>query len=83
MPSSRFRLWYEELKKNQDAAKDVFGSTREELVRFLGQPDDVGGTSRKYKTPSVYKYDDLEFFFEPWQAGYARFTVKIVKATVR
>ena len=41
------------------------GISREELVALLGEPDDVGGTSRKYRTPGVYKYDDVEFHFAP------------------
>jgi len=50
--------------------------TRERLVELLGDPDDVGGTSRKYKTPSVYKYGTMEYHFGPrkndtlWLIGY-------------
>jgi hypothetical protein len=28
---------------------------------MLGEPDDVGGTSRKYKHPAIWKYGDVEF----------------------
>jgi hypothetical protein len=45
------------------------GITREELINILGKPEDTGGTSRKYKTPSVYKYNDIQYFFEPWKSG--------------
>jgi hypothetical protein len=45
------------------------GMTREEVVEALGPPDDVGGTSRKYRTPSIYKYGDIELHFEPWKSG--------------
>jgi len=30
--------------------------SREEILDLLGTPDEIGGTSRKYKTPSVYSY---------------------------
>jgi hypothetical protein len=50
-------------------AKIRVGMSREEVVAALGQPDDVGGTSRKYKTPSIYKYGEIELFFEPWNVG--------------
>ena len=43
--------------------------SREEVIAALGPPDDVGGTSRKYKTPSIYKYGQIELFFEPSKTG--------------
>lgn len=43
--------------------------TRDELVKSLGEPDDKGGVSRKYPTPSVYKYGEIEFWFEPYKDG--------------
>ena len=43
--------------------------TREEVVAVLGPPDDVAGTSRKRKTPNIYKYGKIELYFEPWKAG--------------
>lgn len=39
------------------------GMTRKEIVGVLGEPDDVGGVTRKYKTPSIYKYGIYEFTF--------------------
>lgn len=45
------------------------GMTREEVVEALGPPDDVGGTSRKYPTPAIYKYGKIELHFEPWKRG--------------
>ena len=45
------------------------GMTREEVVAALGKPDDTGGTSRKYRTPSIYKYGDIELFFDSWKTG--------------
>ncbi len=39
------------------------GMTRSELRDLLGQPDQEGGTSRKYRTPCIYKYGDVQFVF--------------------
>lgn len=39
------------------------GMSREEIQQALGAPDATGGTSRKQRTPSIYKYGDLELFF--------------------
>lgn len=50
-------------------AKVKIGMTRDEVVNILGQPDDMGGTSRKYKTPCVYLYGTIELHFAPWKAG--------------
>ena len=40
------------------------GMNREEVKGFLGAPDDVGGTSRKYPEPSIWKYGDIELHFD-------------------
>ena len=48
------------------------GMTRDEIVAVLGPPDDKGCTSRKYRTPSIYKYGDIELHFEPWKTGRLR-----------
>lgn len=45
------------------------GMTRAEVIEALGPPDDVGGTSRKYRTPSIFKYGEIELHFEPWKDG--------------
>jgi hypothetical protein len=39
-------------------------ATRDELRRLLGEPDDVGGTSRKHPTPVIWKYGDIEYHFD-------------------
>jgi hypothetical protein len=45
------------------------GMTRYEVVKALGLPDNLGGTSRKYRTPSIYKCGAIELHFEPWKDG--------------
>lgn len=45
------------------------GMNRDEVVAVLGEPDAVGGSSRKYKTPGIYRYGEIEYHFLPWKAG--------------
>lgn len=45
--------------------QNLIGKTREEVIEIMGEPDHQGGTSRKYKTPSIYKYDKYEIHFGP------------------
>ncbi len=40
------------------------GSTRDELRYHFGEPDHVGGASRKQRVPSIWKYDEFEFHFD-------------------
>ena len=39
------------------------GMGRAQVESLLGTPDEVGGTSRKYRNPSIWKYGDVEFHF--------------------
>jgi hypothetical protein len=39
------------------------GFSRAQLQDLLGRPDDMGGTSRKHRTPAIWKYGDIEFHF--------------------
>ena len=43
------------------------GMTRDEVIEALGPPDDAGCTSRKYRTPAIFKYSEIELHFEPWK----------------
>jgi len=45
------------------------GITREELVEILGKPTDLSTGSRKYPTPSIYKYGEIEYHFQPYKNG--------------
>ncbi|MBW3624140.1 MAG: hypothetical protein KY468_12100 [Armatimonadetes bacterium] len=55
------------------------GLSKEEVVHMLGEPEEAGGTSRKYPRPSIYLYGTLELFFRQarpadlidvyWEAG--------------
>jgi hypothetical protein len=48
------------------------GMTRDGVVAALGLPDRFGGASRKYRTPSIYRYGRIEIHFEPRKAGTLR-----------
>lgn len=50
-------------------AKAMLGMTRDEVVAVLGEPDDKSIGTRKYPTPAVYKYGQIELHFQPWKAG--------------
>ena len=41
-----------------------FGLERNEVAEILGEPDAVGGALRKYRESGVWKYGDVELFFD-------------------
>lgn len=43
----------------------VLGQSRAQVRSFLGEPDDLGGTSRKHREPAIWKYGSFEFHFPP------------------
>ena len=69
MPSSKFKSWWENFRVTGDICPVRLGMTRDELKAILGEPDDVGGTSRKQRTPVIWKYDELEFYFDKGPDG--------------
>ncbi len=40
------------------------GISRRELQIALGDPDDVGGTSRRHPRPAIWRYEQVEFHFD-------------------
>ena len=64
MASSEYKTWWESFRVTGDICPVRLGMTRAELKAILGEPDDVGGTTRKQVTPLIWKYDELEFHFE-------------------
>src|SRR5262245_2381004 len=65
MPSAEFTLWWERLRFTGDICPIHLGMTRDEVSSLLGPPDDTGGTSRKHRTPAIWRYGELEFHFGP------------------
>jgi hypothetical protein len=45
------------------------GMTREEVVAVLGKPDDISVLSRRDRPPGIYKYGEIELYFEPGNSG--------------
>jgi len=41
-----------------------FDLDRSEVTEILGKANEVGGTSRKYPEPVIWKYGDVELFFD-------------------
>jgi hypothetical protein len=64
MPSDEFKLWWKKFCESGDICPVKLGCTRDELRALFGEPDSVGGTSRKHKRPGIWKYGELEFHFE-------------------
>jgi hypothetical protein len=63
MSSPEFQSWWDSFRRTGDICPLRLGMSRDELKAVLGQPDDVGGTSRRWRTPAIYKYSDVEFHF--------------------
>jgi hypothetical protein len=45
------------------------GMTREEVVAVMGKPDDVSVLSRREHLPGIYKFGEIELYFEPGDSG--------------
>lgn len=69
MPSPEFQFWWDSFRQTGDICPLRLGMSRDELKAVLGEPDDVGGTSRKWRTPAIFKYADVEFHFGPGPQG--------------
>src|SRR4051794_27422331 len=46
-----------------------FGCDRQQLEAILGEPEDVGGVSRKHRRLVIWKYGDVEFYFSRASGG--------------
>ena len=55
----------EEVRGDRRHLADSFGLWPRGHQKDIRRPDAVGGTSRKYRTPAIWKYGDLEFHFGP------------------
>lgn len=58
-----------EQERARELERTLMGLTREKVIEAIGEPKDKGVTSRKYKTPAIFKYKDFELHFEPWKEG--------------
>lgn len=68
-----YSMYLEKIAHNKTGYAEIdlhrinLGMTREQVKALLGEPDAYGGTSRKYKTPSIYKYGIYELTFESYK----------------
>ena len=69
MPSSEFKSWWESFRVTGDICPVRLGMTRDELKAILGEPDAISYTVGKTLTPSILRYEELEFHFEQGQNG--------------
>ena len=70
--------WYGYKKGIQDAIREIekvakwerlLGKTRDQVARIIGFPDAIGGVSKKCRCGRIYKYGDVELYFQPWRMG--------------
>ena len=64
MASVEFQQWYEKFASNGDICPIRLGMSRDDVRAAFGEPDDVGGTSRKRQKPAIWVYGGLEFHFD-------------------
>jgi hypothetical protein len=58
-----FAEWWSNFRRSGDIGNIRAAMHRDELKELLGEPDDVGGTSRKRRMPRIWKYGSVEFHF--------------------
>ena len=63
MPGESFAQWLRVLGETGNISPLRLGMSRDELRALFGDPDDVGGTSRRQRTPTVWLYGTIEFHF--------------------
>jgi hypothetical protein len=64
MASVEFERWRERLSSAGDIGPIRLGMSRERVRAVFGEPDDIGGTSRKRRQPSIWVYGGVEFHFD-------------------
>ena len=69
MESIGYKTWWESFRVTGDICPVRLGLTRDELKAILGEPDAVGYSVGKLWSPSILRYDDLEFHFEKGSDG--------------
>ncbi len=66
--ATSFHEWWKNLKKTGDICPVQLGHTRADLRELLGEPDDAS-TMQPGGLPLIFKYDAIEFHFEPGSDG--------------
>jgi hypothetical protein len=63
--SKAFTLWWSEFQRTGQVGALRLGATRDDIRALFGEPDQVGGVTRKHKQPRLWKYGPVEFHFGP------------------
>jgi hypothetical protein len=64
MADQRFERWRARFSQSGDICPVHLGMSRDELRATLGEPDSLGATSRRQRTPLIWLYEDIEFHFD-------------------
>jgi hypothetical protein len=64
MAAEAFAVWPKKFRATGDICPVRLGCTRDEIRALFGEPDAVGGTSRKHGVSRIWKYGDLGFHFD-------------------
>ena len=59
-------------KKNLDDLNinlECLGKTREDVKKIMGRPTDIASTTKKYPRPLIYRYGNIEYWFESQDKG--------------
>jgi hypothetical protein len=65
MASEAFKKWWSTFARTGDICPLRLGNTREQVKEILGEPDSMGGISRKNQIPAIWRYEEIEFHFGP------------------
>lgn len=63
MASEEFKKWLMQFYSTGEINPIKLGFSRNEIQSIFGEPDTVGGFSRKNKLPAILKYGEIEFHF--------------------
>jgi hypothetical protein len=64
MASVEIEGWCERVSSTGDIGPIRLGMSRERVRAIFGEPDDVGGTSRKRRPSAIWVYGGVEFHFD-------------------
>lgn len=63
MADERFTVWRERILREKIIDPLRMGMSQEEVMATFGPPDEV--TTEKKGRPLIFKYEDIEFHFDP------------------
>ena len=63
MASEAFNQWWAEYKAVGDVGIVHLSASRDEVLSWFGEPDDVEATTKRRRIPRIWKYGPVEFHF--------------------